>query len=102
MIIEITLAISVLINIMLSWYVYKLLRNMVDIADGFEGIRAKLIEFAVHLKGLNAIETYYGDPSITALVEHMKQLASDIEAYSKYFVIFEDDIEEESDAEENP
>jgi len=102
MIVEVMLAVSILANVVLSWYIYKLLRNMVDIADGFEDIRAKLIEFAVHLKGLNAIETYYGDPSITALVEHMKRLSSDIEAYTKYFVIFEDDIEEKSDAEENP
>ena len=100
MIVEILLVFSVLLNLVLSWYIYKLLRNMVDIADGFEEMKSKLIEFAAHLKGLSVIETYYGDPSITALIEHMKRLASDIEAYTKYFVIFEDELEENINVDE--
>ena len=67
-------------------------------------IRTKLIEFATHLRGINRVESFYGDPTITALVEHMKRLADDIEEYSKVMVVYEDDmedIENDNEKEEN-
>ena len=93
---------SVLLNVVLSWYIYKLVRNMIEIVDGFEEMRVKFIEFATHLKAINKVESYYGDPTISALVGHMKRLAGDIEDYTKLLVIYEDDIEqEEEDDNEN-
>ena len=95
MIVEIILGFSILLNITLGWYTYKLLLNMVEITDGFDNIKVKLIEFATHLKAINKVESFYGDPTITALIEHMKRLASDIEDYTKFLVIYEDEILEE-------
>tara|TARA_Y100001938_G_C8099564_1_gene440572 strand:+ start:3727 stop:4035 length:309 start_codon:yes stop_codon:yes gene_type:complete len=100
MITEIILGFSVLLNILLIWYVYKLLRNLLNIEDEFQEIRTKLVEFATHLRGINKVESFYGDPTITALIEHMKRLANDIEDYSKVMVVFEDDMEELQNAEE--
>ena len=97
MIIEIILGFSVLLNVVVIWYIYKLLKNMIDIEESFYDIREKLIEFATHLRGINKVESFYGDPTITALVEHMKDLASDIEEYSKVMVVFEDDMEDLED-----
>ena len=100
MITEIILGFSVLLNMLLVWYVYKLLRNLLSIEDEFQEMRTKLIEFATHLRGINKVESFYGDPTITALIEHMKRLANDIEDYSKVMVVFEDDMEELQNAEE--
>ena len=98
----ILLFLSVLLNIALSWYIYKLLRNMIEITDSFEDMRVKFIEFATHLKAINKVESFYGYPTITALIEHMKRLSGDIEDYTKLLVIYEDDIEqEEEDDNEN-
>jgi len=97
MIIEIILGFSVLLNVVVIWYIYKLLKNMIDIEESFYDIREKLIEFATHLRGINKVESFYGDPTITALIEHMKGLASDIEEYSKVMVVFEDDMEDLED-----
>ena len=104
MIAEILLGFSVLLNITLVWYIYKLLKNLIDVEDEFQEIRTKLIEFSTHLRGINKVESFYGDPTITALVEHMKRLAADIEEYSKVMVVFEDDmedIENDNEKEEN-
>jgi len=104
MITEILLGFSVLLNIILIWYVYKLLRNMLQIEDGFQEIRTRMIEFATHLKGINKVESFYGDPTITALIEHMKRLSKDIEDYSQVMVIYEDDMEDfenDNEKEEN-
>ena len=101
MITEIILGFSVLINIILLWYIYKLLRNLIDIEDRFFDIRSKLIEFATHLRAINKVDSFYGDPTITALIEHMKRLSNDIEEYSKVMVVFEDDMEDLEDDNEN-
>lgn len=95
--IEIILTLSALLNFGLIWYIVKLLRTVIEIEDGFEELRAELLEFATHLRGINKVESFYGDPTITALVEHMKKLATFIEGYSKVMIVFEDDIEEEED-----
>jgi len=98
MILEIILGVSILFNMMLAWYVYKLLKNLIDIEDQFLEMKTKLIEFATHLKGINKVESFYGDPTITALVEHMKNLSKEIEDYSKIMVVYEDDMEDLDDS----
>ena len=97
MIIEVILGVSILLNIILVWYVYKLLKNLIDFEDQFQEMKVKLIEFATHLRGINKVESFYGDPTITALIQHMKKLSQDIEEYSKIMVVYEDDIEEDLD-----
>ncbi len=103
MIAEILLVFSILLNMVLVWYVYKLLRNLISIEEDFRDLRSRLIDFATHLRGINKVESFYGDPTITSLVEHMKRLANDIEEYSKVMVVFEDDMEDlaNDDEEEN-
>lgn len=102
MIILIILGVSILVNVFLGWYIYKLLRNMLAIEDSFMNFKTKLIEFATHLRAVNTVESFYGDPTITSLVDHMKRLAGDIEEYSRVLIIFEDDMEDtENDEEEN-
>lgn len=94
MILEIILGVSIFFNVMLVWYIYKLLKNLLDIEDQFLEMKTKLIEFATHLKGINKVESFYGDPTITALIEHMKKLSIDIEEYAKIMVVYEDDMED--------
>ena len=101
MILEIALIASIALNIFAIWYVYKLLRNLLDITDGFDEMRTKLIEFATHIRAINKVESFYGDPSITALIEHMKRLAGDIEEYTQLLIIYEDDMEDENEQEKD-
>lgn len=95
MILIMILGVSILLNLTLVWYIYKLLKNLIDIEDQFMDMKTKLVEFATHLRAINKVESFYGDPTITALVEHMKKLAQDIEEYSKIMVVYEDDLEED-------
>lgn len=95
MIMIMILGVSILLNLTLMWYIYKLLKNLIDLEDQFMDMKTKLIEFATHLRAINKVESFYGDPTITALIEHMKKLAQDIEEYSKIMVVYEDDLEED-------
>ncbi len=100
MILYIILGLSILINALLGWYIYKLLRNLILLEDEFLEMKSKLLEFATHLRAINKVESFYGDPTITSLVEHMKRLAGDIENYSQVMVVFEDDLQEDNDGED--
>ena len=100
MILYIILWFSILINALLGWDIYKLLRNLILLEDQFLEMKSKLLEFATHLRAINKVESFYGDPTITALVEHMKRLAGDIENYSQVMVVFEDDLQEDNDGED--
>ena len=100
MILYIILGFSILINALLGWYIYKLLRNLILLEDEFLEMKSKLLEFVTHLRAINKVESFYGDPTITALVEHMKRLAGDIENYSQVMVVFEDDLQEDNDGED--
>ena len=100
MILYIILGLSILINALLGWYIYKLLRNLISMEDQFLELKSKLLEFATHLRAINKVESFYGDPTITSLVEHMKRLAGDIENYSQVMVVFEDDLQEDNDGED--
>lgn len=95
MIMIMILGVSILLNLTLMWYIYKLLKNLIDMEDQFMDMKTKLIEFATHLRAINKVESFYGDPTITALIEHMKKLAQDIEEYSRIMVVYEDDLEED-------
>lgn len=97
MILYFVLCLSILLNAVLVWYVYKLLRTIISFEDEFLQLKEKMLEFATHLRAINKVESFYGDPTITSLVEHMKRLATDIEKYSKVMIVFEDDMEEEDD-----
>jgi len=101
MILKVALAASIVFNIFMMWYVYKLLRNLLEITDGFDEMRTKLVEFATHLRAINKVESFYGDPSITALIEHMKRLAADVEDYTQLLIIYEDDMEDENEQEKD-
>ncbi len=100
MILYIILGLSILINALLGWYIYKLLRNLISMEDQFLELKSKLLEFATHLRAINKVESFYGDPTISSLVEHMKRLAGDIENYSQVMVVFEDDLQEDNDGED--
>ena len=98
MITEIILGFSILLNGVLLWYIFKLLKKLIFQEDEFYGLKEKMLEFATHLRAINKVDSFYGDPTITSLIKHMGQLAGDIEEYSKVLVVFEDDIQEEEDA----
>ncbi len=100
MILYIILTFSILINALLGSYIYKLLKNLISMEDQFLEMKSKLLEFATHLRAINKVESFYGDPTITSLVEHMKRLAGEIENYSQVMVVFEDDLQEDTDDEE--
>ena len=98
--VSIFLALSVTLNIFIVWYIFRLLRNLVDVTEEFENFKSKLLVFSEHLTAVSTMETYYGDSTIASLINHMKTISDDIEQYSKILVLY-DEEEIENDQTQN-
>ena len=97
----ICLALSLLLNCFMGWYMYKLLKNLIDVTQEFDNISVILINFSNHLKTVYEKETYYGDKTIEALVDHMKVVDESINSYTNMLVLFEDEEENNQYDDEN-
>ena len=52
-----------------------------------------MTNFSNHLKTVYDKETYYGDKTLEALVDHMKVVDESINSYTNMLVLFEDEKE---------
>ena len=75
----------------MGWYIYKLMRNLVDVTQEFDNISVILQNFSQHLKTVYDVETYYGDKTLESLINHMKVVDENISSYTNLLVLFEDD-----------
>ena len=73
--IEILLAISVLFNAMLIWYLVQLLKRFLNISDELEGLFISLEEYSEHVDIVYNLERFYGDTTLENLLRHSKSLS---------------------------
>lgn len=78
-ILAILLTLSVFLNCLAGWYVYKLIKRLVLIEESFQIFDNQMSEFEQHLKQVYELEVFYGDQTLEALIKHTKFIT---EAYS--------------------
>ena len=101
-ILTIALVISVAVNVLLGWYINKLLQKIRTFTDGIFDIIEKLQLLSGHLETIYQLETFYGEPVMQNLIKHLKVIVLDIKVFRDSFVISEDQEEEEVVNEEKP
>ena len=79
MIAEILLSISVIINIVMVLYVRWVLNNYKEVVLGLENIGNLIAEYVIHLKSVYELEMFYGDDTLSSLLEHGKQIVEKLE-----------------------
>lgn len=79
MIIEAFLIFSVLINIILIFYTKWVLNNYRDVVLGLENIGNLIAEYVIHLKSVYELEMFYGDQTLSSLLEHGKEIVEKLE-----------------------
>ena len=79
MIAEILLSISVIINIIMVLYVRWVLNNYKEVVLGLENIGNLIAEYVIHLKSVYELEMFYGDDTLSSLLEHGKQIVEKLE-----------------------
>ena len=94
MIIEAFLIFSVLINIILIFYTKWVLNNYRDVVLGLENIGNLIAEYVIHLKSVYELEMFYGDETLSSLLEHGKEIVEKLEDIE---LLGENDDDDEQD-----
>jgi len=99
-IIDVPFMLSVALNVLLLfvcgvliWYSIGLLKKVYFVRDTIDAVNQTIAEFSEHLDIVNSMDTYYGDPTIVALLEHCKEVRAFVEDYK--LQVLPDDYEEE-------
>ena len=88
------IALLVTTNIILIWYVKRLLNIISDTTEGIKDMKEALSAFSEHLQVVYKQETYYGEPTIERLIKHSKILVQEIDQFIKVFLVSSPQIEE--------
>ena len=73
MLIYIILLLSIVLNVLLVWYVRKVQTEYIlFIRDNLEALTDMHSEFNEHLEVVNNMEMYFGDQTLVGLLEHSK------------------------------
>ncbi len=93
--IEIILMISITINIFLIWYSRNTLTNLLFLSENLGLLYEIINDFTLHLQRVYELERFYGDPTLTNLLEHSKAVTEELEKYEEIFLLSEPLQEEE-------
>ena len=96
MLIYIALVTSLIINILLAWYVSRLLQKFMFISDNMSDLFLTTKAFQVFVKDMYSMDSYHGEPIIQELVLRIREVNDEI---SNFREIFEYTIDEEIEQE---
>ena len=94
MIYYVILSFSLLLNVVLFWYVYNILKKHTIIFDVTEDFLTGLENFSKHLESLYEMETYYGDETLKELLRHSVRVVEETKEYVEIYNVSEVDEEE--------
>lgn len=102
--IEGILALSLVANIFLIWYTRNTLSNLLYLSENLGSLYELIDNFSTHLQAVYELERFYGDQTLTDLLEHANALREVLEQYEEIFLLtepIENDKEEDlTDGEE--
>ena len=94
-----SLMVSVSINLLLIWYIRKMLQKLLYVSDSIGALLVSAKSFSDHLGGLHAMEMYYGDETLGSLIKHSKQVVEDIKEFEDIYVLTNESLEEDEEQE---
>jgi hypothetical protein len=81
-------------NVILVWYIKRLLNIISDTTEGIEDMKLAIASFSEHLQSIYKQETYYGEPTIERLIVHSKMLVKEMYQFIKVFLVSDPKVEE--------
>jgi len=80
---------SLLLNGLLGWYVYRLLRRYYPLSEDIEDLHDTLEKYHFHIKTVSEMESFYGDDIILNLLRHSKAISSEVKDFRKAYSLAE-------------
>ena len=78
---------SVALNALLIWYIRKMLTKLLFISDNIGDLLERMGGFSVHLETVHEMETFYGDPTLSELIVHSKEIVEEIRGYREIYAL---------------
>jgi len=101
MITYILFGISLIFNVLLIWYVVKLLKKFLFISENMSDLFLTTKAFQVFIKSLYSMDSYHGEPIIQNLIERIGEVNQEIESFREIFeYTLDEELEEELNAAE--
>ena len=69
----VTVVLSAIV-LLLVWYCKQLISRIQAIVDDVSDLRSISTAYTAHLKQVYELETFYGDPTLSELLKHSKQM----------------------------
>jgi len=92
---------SIILNLLLFWYVIRLLRKFLFISETISDLYLTTRSFQVFARSLYSMDTYHGEPMIQELVFKIKEVIEEVENFRDVFeYTLDEEIEEELNATE--
>ncbi len=76
-----------------------MLTKLLYVSDSIGSLLVSAKNFSTHLDGLHAMEMYYGDQTLGALIDHSKQVIEDIRDFEDIYTLTNEDLEEDEEQE---
>jgi len=81
------LVLSFCLNVLLLWYIRRMLKQMLNVSDNMGNLVEDLASYQNHLQQLYEMEMYYGEPSIKNLIVHSRQVIEHVKQFSDVYNI---------------
>ena len=87
--VEVILLLSILLNIFLVWYARNTLSNLLYLSDNLGLLYEMISAYNLHLKEVYELERFYGDATLSYLLEHTNAVREELESYEEIFLLSE-------------
>ena len=88
-----TLLLSVTANILLIWYIRRLIEDLFFVSENVEDLFNQIDTFSTHLQEIHELETFYGDSTLQNLIRHSKNLVEELHQYRNVFILGQEEEE---------
>ncbi len=85
------LLLSISSNVIMVWYVKKVINNFVEILKGVDDLQEKIEEYSSEVQTVKSLEQFYGDDILHKLVKKTELLGKDIVKFKNMILSDEDD-----------
>jgi hypothetical protein len=98
--ISVFLIISLLLNILLAWYIKRAVKDLLFVSDNIGDFLGTLSEYLEHIENVYELEVFYGDETLKALLDHTGFIVDQIRNFESVYSLTRYEQEEEQEEEE--
>ena len=92
---QILLNLSVILNIVLIWYIIQLLKRFLTFQEELDTFSETLEEYKDHIDIVHGLERFYGDETLGNLLRHSKALVEECQSFQRVLKQEEEEYAEE-------